>query len=222
VRAGQKIAVVGRTGSGKTTLAHLLMRFYDPTIGSIEVDQNNLVSLDLGSYRKGIAYVPQESFLFSDTIFNNIALADYRSTLNDVEQCAKVAAIHEEILQLSSGYQTVIGERGITLSGGQKQRVALARALMRPSSLFIFDDCYSAVDAQTEKIITDRLNVFLKEKTAIIITHRINALPKVDQIWVMEAGKLVESGTHEELMLQKGIYAEMFNIQQQKENRNYT
>jgi ATP-binding cassette subfamily B multidrug efflux pump len=220
IKTGQKIAVVGRTGSGKTTLAQLLMRFYDPSIGSIEVDRKNMTSLDLETYRKAIAYVPQESFLFSDSIFNNIALANYQSTLTEVEQCAKVAAIHDEMLQLSSGYQTLIGERGITLSGGQKQRVALARALMKPASLYIFDDCYSAVDAQTEKLITDSLNVFLKDKTAFIITHRLGSLPKVDCIWVMEEGALVESGTHEELMLRKGVYAEMFNLQRQKDNIN--
>lgn len=221
IRTGEKIAIVGRTGSGKTTLAHLLMRFYDPTAGRIEFDGKDLISLDLEAFRKNIAYVPQESFLFSDSIFNNIALADYRSSSTEVENCARIAAIHEEILQFSSGYQTMIGERGITLSGGQKQRVSLAGALMKPASLFIFDDCYSAVDAQTEKTIADQLNQFLKEHTAVIITHRISALPRVDQIWVMEQGSLVESGTHEELMLRKGGYAEMFNLQQQKENANY-
>ena len=218
IRAGDKIAIVGRTGSGKTTLAHILMRFYDPSSGTVEIDQNNLPSLNLDAYRNQIAYVPQESFLFSDSIFNNITLANYQCTVNEVEACARLASIHDEILQFSSGYQTMIGERGITLSGGQKQRVSLARALIKPVSLFIFDDCYSAVDAQTEKTIADRLNTFLEAKTAVIITHRISALPKVDQIWVMEDGMLVESGTHEELMLRKGIYTEMFNLQQQKEN----
>ncbi len=222
IRVGEKIAIVGRTGSGKTTLAHLLMRFYDPSSGTVDINQNNLASLNLDTYRNQIAYVPQESFLFSDSIFNNIALTNYQSTLNEVEACARLASIHDEILQFSSGYQTMIGERGITLSGGQKQRVSLARALMKPATLYIFDDCYSAVDAQTEKTITDQLNTFLEAKTALIITHRISALPKVDQIWVMEEGVLVESGSHEELMLLKGIYAEMFNLQQQKENTNLT
>jgi ATP-binding cassette subfamily B protein len=220
IKAGEKIAVVGRTGSGKTTLAQLLMRFYDPGEGDIRIDGQMLVSLDLSQYRNMIAYVPQESFLFSDSLYNNIALANYDATQQEVTAAAKVAAIHDEITGFASGYQTVIGERGITLSGGQKQRVALARALMKPASFFIFDDCYSAVDAQTEKLITDRLDSFLQNKTALIITHRISALPKVDSIWVMDQGAIVEAGDHNSLMRKNGIYAEMVRLQQKAEIKN--
>lgn len=219
IKAGEKIAVVGRTGSGKTTLSQLLMRFYDPDEGDIKIDGQMLTTLDLTYFRNMIAYVPQESFLFSDSLFNNIALANYNATQEDVIAAAKVAAIHDEITGFAAGYQTVIGERGITLSGGQKQRVALARALMKPASFFIFDDCYSAVDAQTEKLIADRLEIFLKNKTALIITHRISALPKVDSIWVMDQGAIVETGDHHTLMQKNGIYAEMVRLQQKAERK---
>lgn len=213
INTGEKIAIVGRTGSGKTTLAHLLLRYYDPSVGSIEIDRIPLDKLVLSDYRKMISYVPQEPFLFSDTVYNNIAIAHDASSREAVMEAAKQAHIHDEILHFSAGYDTVVGERGITLSGGQKQRISMARALLKPSSLFIFDDCYSAVDAQTEKKITDMLDEFLKEKTAIIITHRISALPKVDQIWVMDNGMIVESGTHEQLLNKKGIYQNMLNLQ---------
>jgi ATP-binding cassette subfamily B multidrug efflux pump len=213
IKAGEKIAIVGRTGSGKSTLAQLLMRFYDPSEGSIEIDGNPLNQLNLNHYRNTISYVPQEPFLFSDTIFNNIAIANDTTTNEAVFEAAKRALIHEEIIHFSAGYETLVGERGITLSGGQKQRITLARALLKPSSIYIFDDCYSAVDAQTEKKIIEMLDEFLIEKTAIIITHRMSALPKVDRIWVMEEGNVVECGTHEELMDKKGIYAHMLNLQ---------
>jgi ATP-binding cassette subfamily B protein len=213
IKAGEKIAIVGRTGSGKTTLAHLLLRYYDPTNGTVDIDNNLLQEFRLNDYRNMISYVPQEAFLYSDTIYNNIAIANDLSSKAAVIHAAKLAAIHEEIISMSAGYETVVGERGITLSGGQKQRIALARALLKPANLYIFDDCYSAVDAQTEKTITDTLDHFLEGKTAIIITHRITALPKVDRIWVMENGLIVENGTHEELMAKQGIYEHMVSIQ---------
>lgn len=222
IKAGQKIAVVGRTGSGKTTLAQLLLRFYDPVSGLIKIDGHSLSSLNLEAYRKTIAYIPQDSFLFSDSIYNNIALANQTVTREQVERAAQLASVHDEIIGFSSGYHTMIGERGITLSGGQKQRVSLARALIKNASFYIFDDCYSAVDMQTEKKISMQLSDFLSDKTAIIITHRISSLPAVDQIWVMDQGIIVEHGTHESLIAQHGLYAELFNLQQRKDNTSYT
>lgn len=222
IKAGQKIAVVGRTGSGKTTLAQLLLRFYDPTSGQINIDGHRLSSLHTEQYRKTIAYIPQDSFLFSDSIYNNIALADQTVTREQVERAAQLASVHDEIMGFSSDYHTMVGERGITLSGGQKQRVSLARALIKNASFYIFDDCYSAVDTQTEKKISIQLSDFLLDKTAIIITHRISSLPAVDQIWVMDQGSIVEHGTHDSLMSQHGLYAELFNLQQRKDNINYT
>jgi ATP-binding cassette subfamily B protein len=217
IKAGEKIAVVGKTGSGKTTLAHLLLRYYDPSMGCLEVDGKPVHQMELNDYRNTISYVPQEAFLFSDTIYNNIAIANDTSSKESVWIAAKRAFIHDEIIHFNAGYETVIGERGITLSGGQKQRISLARALIKESSLYIFDDCYNAVDAQTEKKITDMLVEFLKDKTAIIITHRITALPNVDRILVMDQGKIVESGTHEELVAHKGIYEHMLAIQLRSE-----
>jgi len=222
IKAGQKIAVVGRTGSGKTTLAQLLLRFYDPVSGLIKIDGHSLPSLNIEAYRKTIAYIPQDSFLFSDSIYNNIALANQTVTREQVERAAQLASVHDEIIGFSSGYHTMIGERGITISGGQKQRVSLARALIKNASFYIFDDCYSAVDMQTEKKISMQLSDFLSDKTAIIITHRISSLPAVDQIWVMDQGTIVEHGTHESLIAQHGLYAELFNLQQRKDNTSYT
>lgn len=216
INKGEKIAIVGRTGSGKTTFAQVLLRFYDPGTGAVLMDGQSVSNLDLSQYRKQIAYVSQEPFLFSDTLYNNIAFEGENVTRAKVEAAAKVASIHEEILKFPDAYQTVVGERGITLSGGQKQRIALARAILKNNaSFFIFDDCYSAVDAQTETNIIFGLSGFLKNKTAIFITHRISAIPSVDQIWVMDKGKIVESGTHSELLNRNGLYTNMFNLQAQ-------
>lgn len=218
IEKGHKIAVIGRTGSGKTTLAQLLLRMYDINEGTILYGDTPVNRIDLNHLRSRISYVPQDVFLFSDTIANNIAFGVEGATPEMIEKAALQAGIHDEIISFPEGYQTLVGERGVTLSGGQKQRISIARALLKVPDMVIFDDCLSAVDAKTEQKIVNSLNQYLQGKTAIIITHRIFSLIQFDRIIVLDHGRIVESGTHEELMKVKGFYQEMFNRQQQQEN----
>ncbi len=215
IKAGEKIAIFGRTGSGKTTLAQLLLRMYDPQEGHISVDGVDLREIKLASLRQQISYVPQDVFLFSDTIFNNIASGEANVTEEQVYNAAKQAGVHEEILRFPQQYQTIVGERGVTLSGGQKQRVSIARAIIKNPHILLFDDCLSAVDAKTESLITGHLNNYLQNKTAIIITHRIFASLEFDKIFVLDEGVVIEQGTHEQLLqIPNGYYAALY--QQQK------
>lgn len=218
IKKGQKIAIIGHTGSGKTTIAQLLLRMYDATRGSIAVDGQPISSLDLQSLRTQISYVPQDVFLFSDTIANNIRFGVSAASMEDIERAARYASVEKEIQGFHEQYATMIGERGVTLSGGQKQRISIARALLKDPGIVVFDDCLSAVDARTEKEILGNLNRFLKEKTAIIITHRIFTLFDFDQIIVLEEGKIVEQGTHADLLALNGYYTYLYT-QQLQENR---
>ncbi len=218
INAGEKIAIVGKTGSGKSTIAQLLLRVYDPQTGEIMYDGKPLTSIDLAYLREGISYVPQDGFLFSETIHNNIAFGLAAATEQTVTAAAQLACIHNEISSFKEGYKTMIGERGVTLSGGQKQRISIARALIKKPSIVIFDDCLSAVDAKTEKEILNNLNLYLQDKTAIIITHRIFSLLEFDKIIVLDDGLMVEEGTHSELLARNGFYTEMYNRQQQNEH----
>jgi ATP-binding cassette subfamily B multidrug efflux pump len=218
INKGEKIAIVGKTGSGKSTLAQILLRLYDVDSGSIRYDGMDIKDLPLHSLRSQISYVPQDVFLFSDTIKNNIKFGKTDTTEAEVVSAANEACILEEISLFERGMETLVGERGVTLSGGQKQRISIARAMVKQSGIVIFDDCLSAVDARTEKKILDNLNEYLTNKTAIIITHRIFSLFNFDKIVVIDLGMIVEQGTHTQLLKKRGIYAEMFYKQQEKES----
>ncbi len=207
IRKGEKIAIVGRTGSGKTSIAELLLRMYDPTEGSIKIDGIELRRFDLPTLRRQFAYVPQDVFLFSDTIENNINFGGQGEHKREkIESYADAAAIGEEIRSLSEGFDTMVGERGVTLSGGQKQRISIARALLQEPEILIFDDCLSAVDAHTEARIAQTLTQLCADKTTIIITHRLYGALHFDRILVLDGGEIAQIGTHEELIQQKGSY----------------
>ena len=214
VKKGEKVAILGKTGCGKSTVAQLALRMFDPTTGQVRINGIDLMELDLSSLRAQVSYVPQDVFLFSDTIKNNINFGSVDQTIEHAVYAAEKAAIRNEIEALPQGFETWVGERGVTLSGGQKQRISIARALSKENELLIFDDCLSAVDAKTEHQIAENLNAYLSNKTAIIITHRIFPSFKFDQILVMEDGRIIEKGTHESLLNLNGAYAELLRTQQ--------
>src|SRR5690606_36450910 len=201
--------IVGKTGSGKSTLAQLILRMYDIDSGSLSLDGKSIRQIPLNDLRSQISYVPQDVFLFSDTIRNNIKFSDHSISDETMITAAKQAVIYDEIMKLDNHFDTAVGERGVTLSGGQKQRISIARALVKQPSLVIFDDCLSAVYVRTEKQIIANLYAYVRNKTAIIITHRIFSLFNFDKIIVLQDGEIAEMGTHERLLQKKGIYAEM-------------
>ncbi len=213
VLPGQRLAIIGRTGSGKTSIADLMVRMYDATKGRILIDGVDIRAHDLFHLRRSIGYVPQDVFLFSDSVMGNIAFGKDGITREEAEFFAKSAAVHDEIQGLPQGYDTIVGERGVTLSGGQKQRVSIARAFAKKPDIVILDDCLSAVDTNTESQILGYMESALSDKTAIIITHRIYGMLQFDKIIVLDDGGVAEEGTHEELLSRGGYYAEMFEKQ---------
>ncbi len=217
IEAGQKVAIIGRTGSGKSTVAQLLLRMYDVTEGQLLLDNINIKDFNIESLRKQISYVPQDGFLFSETIENNIAFGTQKKTLEQVQQAARLAVVKREIEGFPEQYKTMVGERGVTLSGGQKQRISIARSLMKDAPVLLLDDCLSAVDAKTEKEILSHLQEYLQQKTAIIITHRIFSLLNFDKIIVIVDGRIEEEGTHTELLHKNGVYADMYSRQLQED-----
>ena len=222
LKQGEKLAIIGRTGSGKTTIADLLVRMYDVTPqsfdnGIIKIDGQDIKSLNLNVLRQRIGYVPQDVFLFSDNVSGNIAFGKKGALQAEIEQFARHAAVYDDIMGLTEGFNTVVGERGVTLSGGQKQRISIARALIKQPDIVLLDDCLSAVDTTTEQTILGYLNNALADKTAIIITHRIYGLLQFDKIIVLENGEIAEQGTHEQLIANKGYYFEMFEQQKMTE-----
>lgn len=212
LKQGELLAIIGKTGSGKSTLANLLMRMYDVQAGEICVEEQPIKNLNLMHYRSQIGFVPQEVFLFSDTIANNIAFG-CSASLPEIETAAKQAAVHENINTFEKGYQTLLGERGITLSGGQKQRVSIARALVKKPSLLILDDSLSAVDTRTEEQILRNLDSYTQHSTTLIIAHRISSIKQANQILVLDGGEIIESGNHTHLLSKKGYYYELYQKQ---------
>jgi ATP-binding cassette, subfamily B, multidrug efflux pump len=215
VKQGQSLAIVGKTGSGKSSIIHLLTRQFDPQKGNILIDGVSLDKLNLADYRDQIGVVPQEVFLFSDTLANNIKFGTSQQNVpqSEIEDAAKFMHVHHNIIRFKEGYETLLGERGINLSGGQKQRVSMARAIIRNPKILVLDDCLSAVDTETEEIIQNNLKKVMKDKTSIIISHRISSIRDCDHIIVLDDGKIIEEGTHNELINRKGYYTEMYEKQ---------
>jgi ATP-binding cassette subfamily B multidrug efflux pump len=215
IEKGEKVLILGKTGSGKSTIAQLLLRFYDAQNGSITIGNIPLQSYSIKNLREQISYVPQDVFLFSDTVANNISfgLESANHPQEMISKAARQASVETEIMQFANGYETMVGERGVTLSGGQKQRLSIARGLIKQPEIVVFDDCLSAVDTATENTIISNLYQYLKDKTAIIITHRIFTLLQFDNIVVLEDGKITEQGTHDQLMMKSGYYSELYKMQ---------
>jgi len=213
VNPGETLAIIGKTGSGKSTILELIGRLYDVSDGNIKIDGVNVENLNLNSLRTAIGYVPQDAFLFSESIKENIKFGKADATDDEVIAAAKNASVHKNISGFSNGYDTVLGERGITLSGGQKQRVSIARAIIQDPEILLFDDCLSAVDTETEEEILTNLAKISANKTTIIVSHRISSAKNADNIIVLEAGQIHQQGTHNELINSEGYYHELYEKQ---------
>jgi len=210
VKKGETLAILGKTGSGKSTILSLISRLYDVTEGKITIDNYEISTLNLNDLRNNIGIVPQDAFLFSDTIKNNIKFGNQNATDEQVIEAAKNAVVHDNIIAFNKQYDTILGERGITLSGGQKQRVSIARAIIKNPAILLFDDCLSAVDTETEETILHNLFHICKDKTTIIVSHRVSSAKNADKIIILEDGKIIEQGSHNQLINQDGYYASLY------------
>jgi ATP-binding cassette subfamily B protein len=210
VKKGETLAILGKTGSGKSSILSLICRLYDADQGQILMDGKPLDEVNLFNLRNSIGVVPQDAFLFSDTIKNNIKFGNENASDEDVILAAQKAVVHDNIMQFTNTYETVLGERGITLSGGQKQRVSIARALIKDAPFLLLDDCLSAVDTETEEIILNNLMEFCRNKTTIIVSHRVSSAKNADKIIVLDQGQIIQQGSHNQLINQDGYYAELY------------
>jgi len=210
IKPGETLAIIGNTGSGKSTILELIGRLYDVDEGMLKIDNTIIRKVNLTDLRDSIGYVPQDAFLFSDTLSNNIRFGKENASEEEVIQAAKNAAVHQNIIGFNKGYDTFLGERGITLSGGQKQRVSIARAIIKDPQILLFDDCLSAVDTETEEEILQNLNKISKNKTTIIVSHRVSSAKNANKIIVLEDGKIIQQGTHNELVNSEGYYKELY------------
>tara|TARA_R110002126_G_scaffold142546_2_gene288398 strand:- start:8021 stop:9775 length:1755 start_codon:yes stop_codon:yes gene_type:complete len=213
VKSGETLAILGKTGSGKSTIIELVSRLYDTTAGAILLDDIPIKELNLNDVRSQIGFVPQDPFLFSDTIGNNIKFGKEEATEEEIKEAAKNAVVHDNIVEFTKGYNTILGERGVTLSGGQKQRVSIARAIIKNPKILIFDDCLSAVDTETEEKILANLEKVSKNKTTFIISHRVSSAKNADKIIVLDGGKITQQGTHNQLITIEGYYKDLYEQQ---------
>jgi len=220
IKAGEKIGIIGRTGSGKSTIASMLIRFYDPDSGKIIIDGMPLDEINLEKYRSDVGYVSQDVILFSDSISNNIAFGNNETDQTTIEKMASIARVDSDILEFPNGFETLLGEKGVNLSGGQKQRISIARALLINPRILIFDDALSALDTQTENELLNNLESHSKDSTVIFISHRVSTIRNANRIFVINMGEIVEKGSHNELLTKGGLYAELFEQQLIEEGLN--
>ena len=213
IEKGETVAFLGKTGSGKSTILQLISRLYDTSSGEILIDNINIKDWNVENVRDQIAVVPQDAFLFSDSIKNNIQFGKENASQEEIEHYAKIADVHKNIVRFENGYETVLGERGITLSGGQKQRVSIARALIKDAPVLLLDDCLSAVDTETEERILKNLKDVSAKKTTLIVTHRVSSVKNADKIIILNDGEIIEQGTHNQLITKNGYYAQLYNKQ---------